>query len=197
MQAAKIPELESSRSWMHFSPKVHSTIQNFIAKWPPSSTLKSQVAWIYVSNDQLQPADDEASIDLVGLDRAWNAIYANRQPAVADLDGLARQFNVLEGKWMVFAHTRHVDFWWSQIATATHAGMLGISAKVSPRDDSGSHVICVYTRDYTDEADVFKVRQGLHQLGVKEHIGYKPDIYTHCRVYKGNYWRIPPTRYHN
>lgn len=197
IQAGKICECETPRPWISYIPRVHSTIQDFIAKWPPSSTSKSMVAWIYVRNGHLQSPDDDhrTSVDLAGIDRSWNLICANRQPTVKDMDDLAKRFQVLEGKWMVFAHTRNINFWWSRIATATHAGTLGISAKVSPRDGSGSHVICVYTRDYTDETDVYKVRQGLYRLGMTEQIGYKPDIYTHCGVYEGNSWHISPTRY--
>ena len=98
---------------------------------------------------------------------------------------------------MVFAKSSEIDALWSRIASATHSGTLGYFAKVSPRSDSPSHVICVYTRDYTDRRDVDKVRDGLRRLGVKWSIGYKPDVYTHCAVYKGNSWNIAPARYHS
>lgn len=75
---------------------------------------------------------------------------------------------------------------WSTIATVTHVGRLAISSKVSPRNSCAEHVICVYTRDYTDEVDVRMVRQGLLRLGVEAQIGYKPDIYTHCGLFDHN-----------
>jgi len=195
-QAAKILEIEHSRPWIRFRPEVHSTLHKFLTEWPPSSTSQSQVAWICVDNNRLQPDDNEGPTDISSIGQAWTDICANRQPAVADLDELARRFNKLTGKWMVFVETDRVDFLWSRIASATHAGTLGFSAKVSPLDDSGSHIICVYTHDYTDSIDVRKVRKGLYRLGVKERIGYKPDIYTNCRVYKDNAWGILPSRYH-
>jgi len=144
----------------------------------------------------LQNADTHDSTDERGLGQAWNHIRTNRQPTEANLDELARRFNMLTGKWMVFAKHHQIDALWSRIANATHAGTLGISAKVSPRNDAESHVICIHTRDYSDESDVDKVRFGLRRLGVQWKIGYKPDIYTHCGVYKGNSWGIAPTRYY-
>jgi hypothetical protein len=97
-----------------------------------------------------------------------------RQPHTR-LDELAGRFWMLSGKWLVFAKQAEVDSLWRCIASATYAGTLGHSAKVAPRSDFDSHVICVYTRDYTDLNDVNKVRDGLRGLGVKWPIGYKPD----------------------
>ena len=98
---------------------------------------------------------------------------------------------------MVFAPHRQVDSLWAQIASATNAGKLGIAAKVSPRNEANSHVVCVYTQNYTYRNDVYKVRGGLRRLGVDWKITYKPDIYTHCDVYANNAWGIAPTRYHS
>ena len=189
-------ETECYLPWITYSPEEHSTLQSFFIRWPPSTTSKSKVAWISVRNPRLHDADDHGSADEHDINQVWEATCAGRQPTTADLDELARLFNELTGKWMVFAAPGQINALWSRIATATHAGTLGISAKVSPENDSGSHVICIHTQDYTDEIDVDRVRGGLRRLGVKWRIGYKPDIYTHCRVYMGNSWGIAPTRYH-
>ena len=98
---------------------------------------------------------------------------------------------------MVFASHHQIDSLWAQIASATHAGKLGIAAKVSPRNEADSHVICVYTQNYTYSGDVDKVRGGLRRLGVNWKIAYKPDIYTHCDIYGKNAWGIAPTRYYS
>jgi hypothetical protein len=119
----------------------------------------------------------------------------DRKPTIADLDALAQRFAMLGGKWLVFAETARIDTLWRRIATATRSGTLGVAAKVSPRSDSESHLICVFTREYMDVGDVNRVRDGLRRIGVKNVIGYKPDIYTHCRVYQNNPWGILPTRY--
>jgi hypothetical protein len=195
-QALKILEIERSLPWITFSPEKHSTLQHFFIRWPPSTISQSEVACISVRNPRLHDADNRGSTDERGINQAWETACTDRQPTTADLDELARRFNKLTGKWMVFAAPDQVNALWSRIATATHAGTLGISAKVSPENDSGSHVICIHTQDYTDINNVDKVRSGLRRLGVKWRIGYKPDIYSNCRVYLGNSWGIAPTRYH-
>jgi hypothetical protein len=62
-------------------------------------------------------------------------------------------------------------------------------------DGSQRHVICIFTRDYTDKDDVSKVRSGLRRLGVRRKTGYTPDIYTYCGVYRENEWGLSPIRY--
>ena len=183
-----------SESWVVFSPRKHSNIQTFFRTWPPSMTHTSQVAWICVQNSKYHPTDHCPDLD--GLQHAWAAVSNNKQHTADSLADLARQFNVLEGKWMIFSRSDKIDSVWSRIANATHAGNLGISSKVSPRDDNvSSHVICVHTRDFTDRSDVDRVRDGLRRLGMKGKIGYKPDIYTYCDIYKGNFWNIRPSLY--
>jgi hypothetical protein len=154
------------------------------------------VAWICISNSRPQTTgDDVDTTDWAGLSKAWDDICSDRQPTITDLDKLARRFGLLTGKWLVFAPHATVDALWRCIASATHAGTLGHFSKISPRSDDDSHVICVFTRDYTNMSEVKKIRNGLRRLGVKGVIGYKPDIYTHCQVYKDNPWGISPTRY--
>lgn len=139
----------------------------------------------------------EGPTDVDGLTQAWNDIQSDRLPITADLDVLALKYNLLTGKWMVFARHNQIDSLWAQIASATHAGRLGFAAKVSPRNEADSHVVCVYTRNYTDRRDVYKVRSALRRLGVHWKIAYKPEIYTHCGIYENNAWDIAPTRYHS
>lgn len=55
------------------------------------------------------------------------------------------------------------------------------------------HVICVYTDDYTNEADVLRVESALRELGVTGRLSYKPDIYTECGIYYRNAWNLKPT----
>jgi hypothetical protein len=41
-----------------------------------------------------------------------------------------------------------------------------------------THVICVYTYDFTDEEDVWRVEGELRKLGIVGWINYKSDIST-------------------
>jgi hypothetical protein len=85
------------------------------------------------------------------------------------------------GKWLVFVPIAAIDQVWSRIKRATEEGKLGASSKVAtarPNPNSSnpnSKVICVYTYDWKDEADVRRVREELRKLGIINKIPYKSD----------------------
>jgi hypothetical protein len=85
------------------------------------------------------------------------------------------------GKWLVFVPQSVVDSWWDTIKTAIEAGRLGNAAKVataraSPLATSkGSRVICIYTEDWRDKADVRRVLGELRTLGLEGRLSYKRD----------------------
>ncbi len=85
------------------------------------------------------------------------------------------------GKWLIFVTVSHIDIIWNTIKTATEEGKLGSRSKVAtmmPRSsakDPNSRVICVYTYDWRDEADVKRIRQTLRELGIDWKIPYKAD----------------------
>lgn len=93
------------------------------------------------------------------------------------------------GKWLVFVPVAEVTAWWHRIATATAAGLLGPLTKVATAHpsrlaaDPQRRVICVYTADARDVADVFQVRAALRALGVTWAIGYKTDAATRAGRY--------------
>ncbi|RDB17529.1 hypothetical protein Hypma_001262 [Hypsizygus marmoreus] len=192
-RAKEIRDIETSLPWVRYSPEAHESLKKFFRAYPPSTTEQSKIAWICIDNPRAQEGRTEG--DVAALCRGWDEICANSEASISELDKLAHRFGVLSGKWLIFPPRGIVDDVWARIARATHAGTLGSSAKVSPRNDIGSHVICVFTDDYTDYDEVRRVRDSLNRLGHKQPIGYKPDVYTYCDVYKGNRWNIPPTRY--
>jgi hypothetical protein len=105
-------------------------------------------------------------------------------PAAGEIDVTGEQ----AGKWLIFSEIADVDALWRKIRDATVAGELGISAKVStvrPNPDSRDErkVIYVYTKDWSDEADVMRVRERLRALGVTGRIGYKRNIETFAGEY--------------
>ena len=85
-----------------------------------------------------------------------------------------------------------VDNLWERIVESTVTGTLGISAKVSTRDESedlpSTHVIYA---DYRSMTEVSRVRDELWRLGVTERILYKPEILTHRGI-----WGIRASRYY-
>lgn len=92
----------------------------------------------------------------------------------------ARTHGVTSGKWMLFPMPPDVDAVWRLVADATASGQLGSGAKVAtkpaaeerheesqPRPGSGrSRVVCVYTNDFADVADVQRVARKLDHLGL-------------------------------
>lgn len=100
------------------------------------------------------------------------------------------------GKWLIFAPLDRLDKLWETIAKDTEAGRLGVQAKVKTADHraferDNTRVICVYTRDWRDKADVFRVRDRLRELGFIEKLPYKTDDATRAGIYAdGNGHRV-------
>lgn len=111
---------------------------------------------------------------------------------------------------MLFPTVADVTSVWRAVAEAVVAGRLGTGAKVStagePGDDgnaggpgsSSTRLICVYTRDFTDVADVRRVLLALDAMGlVPRHgqINYKCDAYTYLGIYRDNEFQLPASIY--
>jgi hypothetical protein len=94
------------------------------------------------------------------------------------------------GKWLIFVNEADVDAMWSKIKKAVENGLLGERAKVSTARpnpnarDASRRVICVYTYNYEDGADVRRIRTELRHLGVGEKIPYKADEDTRAGRYR-------------
>ena len=121
------------------------------------------------------------------IDKPW--IYAHR------LTGEYPKPNVNSGKWLVFVHIDEVDELWDEIKQATESGKLGHASKVATAMPKGAYdeskkVICVYTYDWTDEIDAFRVRQALRELGVTSPCSYKSDEDTRQGKYRINGDRV-------
>ena len=66
---------------------------------------------------------------------------------------------------------------------------------MSPVEDDAEHLVCIYNEDYQDKDQVMESERMIRQLGILCCMTYKPDIFTHLGIYKGNPWRIRPTLY--
>ncbi|KIL91795.1 hypothetical protein FAVG1_05412 [Fusarium avenaceum] len=105
-----------------------------------------------------------------------------RKKASDDILHLAHAAKVRAGKWMLFCSPAEVNDVWDIIAKATANNELGIAAKVAPRpvdeDSRKDRIICVYTTDFADKADLGRVLQKLRELRLVEARGrpiyYKP-----------------------
>lgn len=85
-------------------------------------------------------------------------------------------------QWLLFCQPADVNENWELVAKATANNELGIAAKVAPRapdqDQRKDRLICVYTMDFHDKADVGRVLRRLRELRLVESrarpIYYKP-----------------------
>lgn len=96
------------------------------------------------------------------------------------------------GKWCIFAPSSDVDQAWAKIKGAVESDKL-VFAKVSTALRSmgrDGHVICVYTRDWTDTQDLLLIREVLRSLGFTEELKYKRDIDTLNRIYGRGEWYL-------
>jgi hypothetical protein len=83
----------------------------------------------------------------------------------------------------LFIERGQIDAVWEQVKRATEAGLLGVSSKCSTMRESPISVgkelvICVYTKDFRDKPDVFRVREELRKMGVVRKIPYKTNQAT-------------------
>ncbi|KAL9952494.1 hypothetical protein ACROYT_G039760 [Oculina patagonica] len=129
----------------------------------------------------------------------------------------SQQSSGMEGEWIVFKgdvslddflrrnrsslikksrHPARIDAIWTSVAKAVVSGSLGFAAKVSTREpEEKTHVICVYTEDFTNEEQVRAVEKGLREVGIITAMSYKPDVYTTLGIYRKNPWGLKPTIY--
>lgn len=89
------------------------------------------------------------------------------------------------GKWCIVRYPAAIDAAWAKVRAMVEANQV-ISAKASGKFQAlrfGTHLICVYTPDWEDKEDVFRVRELLRTAGFVEELGYKRDLETTQGVY--------------
>ncbi|KAF9900851.1 hypothetical protein BX616_002473, partial [Lobosporangium transversale] len=109
------------------------------------------------------------------------------------------------GKWMLFYDKSVLDDKWAAVKRLVEQDLLGGVAKCSTAMEnpnatsSKSGVIIVYTPDYQDEEDVYRIAAILHEkLDYKKPMYYKTDEQTYAGAYrktgstKNHIYRYPP-----
>lgn len=169
-------------------------IDDFLKRNQPSVIEKSRHPWISVRNPQRPPLKIP---DKDSLLEEWEESVRNPGKITSDfVRHLAEKYDYKTGKWLIYSPSARIDAIWRTVARAVVSGKLGFAAKVSTRDpEDKTHVICVYTEDFTNEEQVRAVEQGLRKVGVTAQMRYKPDIYTALGIYSNNPWRLRPTVY--
>mmetsp|Transcript_34801 Transcript_34801/g.44390 ORF Transcript_34801/g.44390 Transcript_34801/m.44390 type:complete len:223 (+) Transcript_34801:79-747(+) len=186
-------ENESERYYSGWLLKLEDeTPEEFVRSFPPSQQ-RGEVFWIGAKI----PLYEERAEEIEVAQLQWQALVdSNKKIDKDDIKTIARETGCLTGKWMLFIQPSKVDEVWLSIVRALCDCCLGDCVKVNPKNHpSRSHLICVYTNDFTDEEDVFRVRSALRNLGFRNRLNYKPDIYTHLGIYQNNQWGLKPSFY--
>lgn len=105
------------------------------------------------------------------------------------------------GKWCIIASTKKIDKIWKKIFSLVSDGHAN-SAKVRSgfanpticfktnevvfTNQRPTRVICVYVSDYRKKDAVFKLRDKIRELGVKEDLKFKTDATTRKGIYSGD-----------
>lgn len=128
-------------------------------------------------------------------------LYPARIKLKDDILSLAKEAGMLSGKWMLFPNEEDASDIWKRVATAVIEGKLGTAAKIATDDDGkGSRLICIYTKDFSDEADVKRVLQEIQKLKLLpvdegRSIYYKCDAYTHLDIRSQNEYGLTASLY--
>ena len=98
----------------------------------------------------------------------------------------------MTGKWCIFVPRAEVDAAWEKIISALEQNQLwcakvSTALRIMSRD---THVICVYTTNWTDTQDLMRVHDVLRTLGFVEEPGYKRDVDTVRKIYGPGEWYL-------
>mmetsp|Transcript_11386 Transcript_11386/g.25919 ORF Transcript_11386/g.25919 Transcript_11386/m.25919 type:complete len:439 (-) Transcript_11386:145-1461(-) len=110
---------------------------------------------------------------------------------------LAKENGVLHGKWIVWFSPKHVVEGWTKIRNSLLNGELGPTAKISTSPERGSHVVCVYCPNFTDSAELLRIRRGISSAGIATNsvLRFKTDAFTYLGIYANNEWKLRTTSF--
>jgi len=106
-------------------------------------------------------------------------------------------------QWMLFPQADDVPRAWKLICEAVVEDRLGPSAKVGTeglKGRSNQRLICVYTRDFSDEEDIRRVVEELASMNLSPRDGskglyYKPDAFTNLDLNSDNAYKLTTSIY--
>ncbi|KAB8346308.1 hypothetical protein FH972_023352 [Carpinus fangiana] len=176
--------------------QLNETIDIFLKRLPPSTALNIG-PWIWMPNPRSPPKaqepDNDAFIDAGdrllanflaengGKAPTGRGVKAKVQKLESELKQTAKRYNVASGKWMLFPSEGQVDRVWKTVCDAMLRSNLGNMAKVATKDETkDGRLVCIYTYDFENEADVKRVCTQLKLLGLipDKGIYYKADAWT-------------------
>jgi len=101
-------------------------------------------------------------------------------------------------QWMLFPAEHNAEKTWRQVVEAVVENKLGTAAKIAT--DGDTRLICIYTKDFSDIADVTRVVNALADLKLvyrdaPRGIYYKCDAFTYLDISSGNEYGIAASLY--
>lgn len=212
--------------------QLSETVAAFLNRLPPLTTQwATSGPWIFIGNPHTKSrptSEDQRGFAFKGREilDAYDAVKASIETSMAgkakgtitrkliplrkqlelDLLAAAKEKGCVSGKWMLFPSPDHVNSTWSLVANATANNELGHAAKVATDegDPNKARLICVYTENFADKADVKQVLERLYAMGLCHRNGplgegqaiyYKADAYTYLDIMSGNEWGLKPSMY--
>lgn len=187
-----------------------AALDTFLTSLPPSKVMCSDAGWLHCVCGDSSNYTDEDTERRIGLAiESWDRLVEKLEGnvTVSNVDALAKKYNLLSGKWMLFpAHGPEADAAWGGCTRAMlDAHGLGPCMEIkisthSPSGEGGNHVILAYVRDYTNHDDVMSAAAAIKCAiaGCGETPGdprllFKADIYSYLGVYAKNSYGLRPT----
>lgn len=124
-------------------------------------------------------------------------------PWIAAINEFSWSSNFYTGKWFLFVPRDRVDEVWQEVVKTIHEDRLGPYAKVATacpneiqnqysqlKTDPNLHVMCIYTRDYRDDADRMRIGWVVRNIpGLTDlPMYYKRDYETMIGDYSDTCW---------
>jgi hypothetical protein len=204
--------------------QLHETVDDFLTRLPVSGS-SCVGPWLWVANPHSERDAEPENRDIDFVQRATRllsgymdqmrqltednpgtpqgTITRKLRPArdklKEDILSLAEGAGITTGKWMLFPAENDAPGIWRRIVSAVIENKLGTAAKIAT--DGSTRLICIYTKDFSDVADVKRVVQQLEKMGLlppKEtgrSIYYKCDAYTHLDIGSGNEYGLQASLY--
>lgn len=155
----------------------------------PRPSVEEEQYWLCAQGESQDYLDEHGV--LRPRETTVNDLPETDNDSVRELDEEALRHDSpssLTGKWNIFLEPGDIDDAWECVAELVKENEI-YNAKVSTKygreqENRDNHVIVVYTPNYFDQYDVFRVRELLREeCGVEQTLYYKPDIYTKKGIY--------------
>lgn len=153
----------------------------------PTQIVEVLEPWVWSSKNDTQEYCEQHSVTPPAETTQDDLPKANHS-RVEEIDQEAFEKQELAGKWTIFLEEDEVDEVWGRVRELVEEGKIW-NSKVSTKGakelkNRENYVIIVYTPNYIDKFDVFRVRDILRdECGITDTLYYKPDIYTRKGIY--------------